>query len=407
MIKYKGWVDSLPPHDALQAIYHHRDVLARFAAAAPKQSRASVLANLRALLNVALQLDGGRYATPYAFVRALKAGGLQAPAAVNADAVRLLTIHGAKGLEAHSVLLLDTDTLERAADSMSVLVDWPGEATAPQKFVFLVSETRPPACATESLALEQAARKREELNALYVALTRARNTLAISSIEPHRTTTSSWWQLLCPLASKTAASPCAGEVAAPVSASQMAVAGDESAENFCLPDLPVLPPAMRREPVDSATIDQIDSPQAKTGKAMHRLLEWGVPASLGLLLAQLVREFAIDAAQADQSHKVASRIRHGDAAWAWDEAMIDWQGNEVEIVHAGNTFRLDRLVRRIDEGHQGHWWVLDYKLAHQPQLQPALVEKMQLYRAAMQAIYPGDTVKAAFLAADGSVLLVD
>ena len=407
LIKYKGWVDSLPPHDALQAIYHHRDVLARFAAAAPKQSRATVLANLRALLNVALQLDGGRYATPYAFVRALKAGGLQAPAAVNADAVRLLTIHGAKGLEAHSVLLLDTDTLERAADSMSVLVDWPGEATAPQKFVFLVSETRPPACATESLALEQAARKREELNALYVALTRARNTLAISSIEPHRATTSSWWQRLCPLASEVAASPLAGEVAAPASSSEIAVAGDVSAENFCLPDLPVLPPAMRREPTDSATIDEIDSSQAKTGKAMHRLLEWGVPASLGLLRAQLVREFAIDAAQADQAHKVASRIRHGDAAWAWDEAMIDWQGNEVEIVHAGNTFRLDRLVRRIDEGHQGHWWVLDYKLAHQPQLQPALVEKMQLYRAAMQSIYPGDTVKAAFLAADGTVLLVD
>ena len=64
-------------------------------------------------------------------------------------------------------------------------------------------------------------------------------------------------------------------------------------------------------------------------------------------------------------------------------------------------------MRRIDEGHQGHWWVLDYKLAHQPQLQSALIEKMQLYRAAMQAIYPGDTVKAAFLAADGTVLLVD
>ena len=31
----KGWLDSLPPHDALQAIYDDGDVLARFAAAAP------------------------------------------------------------------------------------------------------------------------------------------------------------------------------------------------------------------------------------------------------------------------------------------------------------------------------------------------------------------------------------
>ncbi|MCX7258526.1 MAG: hypothetical protein NTZ64_17915, partial [Polaromonas sp.] len=67
---------------------------------------------------------------------------------------------------------------------------------APRKFVFLVSESAPPACAQETLVAEQTARKREELNALYVALTRARHTLVISSIEPHRATTDSWWQRL-------------------------------------------------------------------------------------------------------------------------------------------------------------------------------------------------------------------
>lgn len=107
---YKGWFDALPPHDALQAFYTHRDVLARYAAAAPATQRASVLANLRALLSAALQIDGGRYLTPYAFVRAMKRAGQRAPGRVDAQAVRLLTVHGAKGLEAHSVLLLDTDT---------------------------------------------------------------------------------------------------------------------------------------------------------------------------------------------------------------------------------------------------------------------------------------------------------
>lgn len=108
------------------------------------------------------------------------------------QAVRLLTIHGAKGLEAEAVLLLDTDTPTRAADAMGVLVDGPGEAAAPRRLVFLVSETQPPGCAREALAAEQAVRQREELNALYVAMTRARRTLAISSIEPHRATTNSW-----------------------------------------------------------------------------------------------------------------------------------------------------------------------------------------------------------------------
>ena len=146
LMRWKGWLDQLPPHDALQAIYSQGDVLARFAAAAPANQREAVLANLRALLGVSLQLGGGRYATPYAFVRALKAGGVLAPAAVNPLAVRLLTIHGAKGLEAQAVLLLDTDTPERNADTMGVLVDWPGEATGRTSLSFWPARAiRPPA----------------------------------------------------------------------------------------------------------------------------------------------------------------------------------------------------------------------------------------------------------------------
>jgi ATP-dependent helicase/nuclease subunit A len=187
-MQWKRWLDQLPPHDALQAIYTDGDVLARFAAAAPATQRDAVLANLRALLGVALQLGGGRFATPYALVRALKSGGVLAPAAVNPLAVRLLTIHGAKGLEAHTVLLLDTDTPERNAESMGVLVDWPGQDAHPKKFVFLLSESQPPACAMATLDAERQERQREELNALYVALTRACHTLAVSRHRalPHR-----------------------------------------------------------------------------------------------------------------------------------------------------------------------------------------------------------------------------
>ncbi|MGZ5195322.1 MAG: UvrD-helicase domain-containing protein, partial [Ramlibacter sp.] len=183
--RWKGLVDTLPPHDALEAIYHEGDVLAKFGAAAPPPLRESVLGNLRALLGAALQVDGARYATPYAFVRALKAGGVQAPAHAAPDAVRLLTVHGAKGLEAPIVLLLDTDAPPPRAESMGVVVEWPGEAPTPWRFAFLASETRPPACSTEALDVEMAARQREELNALYVAMTRARQQLVISSVEPH------------------------------------------------------------------------------------------------------------------------------------------------------------------------------------------------------------------------------
>ncbi|MES2191642.1 MAG: UvrD-helicase domain-containing protein [Pseudomonadota bacterium] len=399
LLQYKSWVDSLPPHDALQAIYTDGDVLARFAAAAPASARSTVLANLRALLNVALQLDGGRYATPYAFVRALKAGGLQAPAAVNPDAVRLLTIHGAKGLEAEAVLLLDTDTLERNADSMGVLIDWPGEATAPKKFVFLVSESRPPACAVQALEKEQQERAREELNALYVALTRAKNTLVVSSIEPHRETTRSWWRRLYPVAL---------EVAAPANVDVQATDDDTAGATFSLQELPELPASAQVQPVTQQPDDDSDS--SRLGKAMHRLLELGVRGDTleaGRTAAAIGREFGLKPPQLSEAVAMAERIRSGEAAWAWDSAVISWQGNEVELMHEGQTLRLDRLVQRRDAGHDGrdgHWWVLDYKSAHQPERSPEKVAQLQSYRAALQAIYPGAEVRAAFLTGTGKLV---
>jgi ATP-dependent helicase/nuclease subunit A len=396
LMHYKALLDALPPHDALQAIYDSGDVLARFAAAAPVAGRGAVLSNLRALLAAALQVDGGRYATPYAFVRALKAGGLQAPAAVNPDAVRLLTIHGAKGLEADAVLLLDTDTAPRNAESMSVLVDWPGEALAPHKFVFLISESTPPACAAEALALEQAARRREELNALYVAITRAKNTLAVSSIEPYRQASDSWWQRLLAQA-QACATPELAVVPEPLESGR-----------FALPELPELTDKVNNASPLPQPVVEFDATAARIGKAMHRLLEFNDLSSPAV--SRVAHEFALNPEQASQAQAMALRIRQGAAAWAWDASVLQWQGNEVELTHNGETFRLDRLVLRRDAGPagiNGQWWVLDYKSAINPQLQAGLLTKMKTYAAAVQAIYPGHTVKAAFLTGDGQVVMVD
>jgi ATP-dependent helicase/nuclease subunit A len=73
--------------------------------------------------------------------------------------VRLLTIHGAKGLEAP--LVLDAGHRRRIAikaETMGVLVDWPGESDeAPSALPFWPAKVRPPACvAVDALAAEQA-----------------------------------------------------------------------------------------------------------------------------------------------------------------------------------------------------------------------------------------------------------
>ena len=410
LLRWQDWLEQLPPHDALQAIYHDADLIARFVAAAPVHQRDVVLRNLQALLDVALQLGGGRFSTPYAFVRALKAGGVKAPAAANAAAVQLLTIHGAKGLEARAVLLLDTDSVERSPDTMAVLVDWPGEAAWPHKLVFLASESRPPRCALATLQAEQRERQREELNALYVALTRARHTLLLSSIEPYREGAASWWQRLAPLVASVAAADAAA-LAAPLPGAPVEPAAIEIWELPMAPDIPAQPAPFddtgtgpASAPAGAATAVLADSAptdplRARIGEAMHRLLEWGAASAPNVQAAG--REFGLAPEHGALAGDMARRILGGAGAWVWDSTLLAWQGNEVELMYQGETLRLDRLVQHRESLA---WWVLDYKSGTAPLARPELVQQLQQYRDAVQEIYAGSVVHAAFLTPDGAML---
>jgi ATP-dependent helicase/nuclease subunit A len=389
--QWQRWVQALPPHDALQAIYDDGDVLARFARSAPAPLRATVLANLQALLGAALQVGGGRYLTPYAFVRALKAGGIRGPAVAATDVVRLLTVHGAKGLEASVVLMLDTDSAPARPESMGALCEWPGEAPAPWRFAFLASESRPPACSAEALAVEQAARAREELNGLYVAMTRAEHQLVISSVVPaHAGANATWWQRLLPCATPLPAPDAAAPLAAPQTAGdtvRLRVVPGGSA--------PVTMEWLRPPAPEGNAVSRL-------GEAMHRLLETWHGAIGPAQLREVERLFALEPGGADQAAAMALRILQGEGAWAWDSAQVDWQGNEVELHAGGELLRLDRLVRRRDTGE---WWVLDYKSASAPERQPELRAQMQRYQQAVAAAQGGDApVRCAFLTAQGRLV---
>lgn len=416
--RYQRWVATLPPHDALQAICSHADVRARFAAAVPPPERERTLAQLDALLGAALDLQGGRYLTAYALVRAFRsrllAPSIRAPQAGGGQAVRLLTVHGAKGLEADEVLLLDTQAAPPRAATMGALIDWPGQARAPHQFVFLTHESRPPPSARELMAHEQAERAREELNALYVALTRARRTLVLSSITPARNSSAtSWWDRL-------------QEGATPIEAPPPMVPAEAAAA----------PPAQLLEVADRAVVlaepaglptaesgvaaPPLDSDSSRIGQAMHWLLErvalgddigaaehdsehdWPAPDC-----AAAARRFLLDEAQLAQACASARRILAGAGGWAWRRGEVLQAFNEVALVHAGEPLRIDRLVLRRGGGAAPDaWWVLDYKSALQPERDPVLVAQLARYREAVALIHPGAVVKAAFLSADGRVSLV-
>jgi ATP-dependent helicase/nuclease subunit A len=258
----------------------------------------------------------------------------------------------------------------------------------------------------DALAAEQAARSREELNALYVALTRTQQTLVLSSVEPRSAQGGSWWSRLAPYAQAVA-------VEAPVRSNPTS-----PATTCVLPVLPEIPEALRwahrtaeRQAGETAIAE--DSLESRIGQAMHRLLEWlptlaggygqsgQVPAWSAAQRELVGQHFDLDAEQVTQAVSMAQAIACGEGTWAWDANQLQWSSNEVALGSGGRLLRLDRLVQRRADGI---WWVLDYKSHSAPHLDADLCAQLQGYRAAVQKAHNGQTVCAAFLTALGALI---
>ena len=387
---------QLPPHDLLDRIVAEGDVHARVAAAVPPERRRAALGDIDALLGQALALDGGRYATPYGFVRALRRRALKSAAPAAAHAVQLLTVHGAKGLEARVVFIMDAAPEAQQDDTVTLLIDWPVASPAPRRCAFIAAESRPPATLAALMASEQAARRREELNGLYVAMTRARERLVFSHTEPFHgdDAAPSWWQRVQPLTTPwTPLRPAPGAASA---TSEIV--------------LQVLP---RRQAARAPRLEAAPAPGSEAtrlGQALHRLLEWsacrpdGVGEDLDAAARQAVAEFGLAPAHAADVARFARRIRASAACrHFFAGADLRWAGNEVGVGIAGEARRIDRLVQLGD----GSWWVLDYKLGAAPQQVAENMAQLRGYRAAIAALQPGAEVHAAFINGAGELIEID
>jgi ATP-dependent helicase/nuclease subunit A len=419
LLRWQGWASSLPVYDALFAIYGDGQLPARYAQAAPPAMRARISANLQGLLQAALDFKQGRFANSWQFVRALRdpkqAADFPAPALVQADAIQLLTVHGAKGLEANTVILLDTLGQNKAGDSYGVYSDWPAASPHPTRFVFLLNSKNTPRAVQDLLDAEKQAQAREELNALYVAMTRAQERLiftatATATASGKAMPESAWWNLLQthskterPLLQSENISANASEQAKENPALPANPQSAAHCQLLQLPQLPRLPesPESPALPETPAAASASNSLIARRGQALHRLLEWGIDAAPTNRAwhDRLMREFALDAATCDELLAQALTLRSGAGAWVWDASRISWAGNEVDIAHQGQLLRLDRLVQ---EAGTGCWWVVDYKSAFTPEHKPELHAQMQSYIAAVQAAWPdAPAVRGAWIAGDG------
>ena len=386
------------PHDVLDAVVAEGELLPLLAAAVPPSERRTRLHAIDALLALALDLDGGRHSGLYSFVRALKTRALKLAWPTLPDAVQLLTVHGAKGLEARVVFVMDCEAAPARAETSSLAVAWEVQDAAPRTVAFLASESRPPPSLQLLLDEEREQRRREELNALYVALTRARSRLVFSRTPPARkssaaSTPVSWWSRLQPLAQP---------LAAPAEPPSF-VATDE----FALPVLPAAP-----QPADtSAEIGRAPEPvdeSAALGEALHRVLEWASgprPQPLAQLLAAAAQMYGLDAARSERLARSAQAILHSaDCARFFAADALLWSGNEVAVSWRGQDLRIDRLVCQRGEAGRPVWWVLDYKLNPAPQQQPEYLQQLQRYREAVRELQPGEPVRTAFINGQGRLI---
>jgi ATP-dependent helicase/nuclease subunit A len=189
--RWRDLAGRLPVHDLLDRIYCEGNVRSRFVSAAPDHLKSRVGANLDRLIELALEIDSGRYPSIPQFLSRLsdlREQAQDAPDEAAAPAaeprVRILTIHASKGLEAPVVFLADATHTAHPRRVFQALVDWPADAPRPQSL--LMSPRDPDRFSARLLAAQALAEQREDANLLYVALTRARQFLFISGCSPTR-----------------------------------------------------------------------------------------------------------------------------------------------------------------------------------------------------------------------------
>ncbi|MBK6975393.1 MAG: UvrD-helicase domain-containing protein [Sterolibacteriaceae bacterium] len=351
------WLDlsaHLPVHDLLDRIYFEGEITARTRAIVPPAAWPSVAANLDAFIAASLQLDAARYPSLPRFIDELARladADDEAPdeGVIETDdgeaalgRVRIMTIHGAKGLEAPIVWLIDANATQAPADTYRVLLDWPPQADRPTHFSFAGRKDALGVSRAGILAAEAEAAEREDLNLLYVALTRATQYVFVSGVEEAKAgqRTSAWQRVTQ-----------AVERLAP----GCAVFGSPARRitDAPRPAVPTAPRALAAATAVGVRRERSSEGQ-RYGTRLHALLE--------------ARAFATDAlpvrlaGSTDQADAVIARqaqaiLESAELRQFFDPAQFLRAFNEIELALAdGSTGRIDRLVECPDG-----WWVIDYK----------------------------------------------
>ena len=205
LAKWRKITDRIPVHDLIDIIFFDTNLLNRYQAAAPEAIKNQVRANLQSFLELALDIDSGRYPSVTHFLnqlRNLKRLSGDAPDEAPADSgkarVNIMTVHAAKGLEAPVVFLADSAISSTPKLAHNAMVSWPTNQPRPASFHLMGVKESWDSVSKNYVDQSADFQQREDLNLLYVAITRAKQFLFISASEPGRSNKNnqSWYQLI-------------------------------------------------------------------------------------------------------------------------------------------------------------------------------------------------------------------
>ena len=341
-----------------------------------------------------------------------------------AQAVRVMTVHGAKGLEAPVVILADAtaDPAKLGGVARSIPMPLTGVGPVP---VIRPRKAERMSPFTEVMAHKDATDLEEHWRLLYVALTRASERLVIAGIEPthalaenswhqrverallalgaHSEEDSTWGAALRYRGSVSAAAPKAKPPRREFDAAPVPEWARRAAPPESRPPRPLAPSALAEDREAAPAPSPEQRPAARRGILIHQLLERLPGVEPGHRKSAALRwlEHSGGVADAAERHGLAELVGtilghprfaplFGPGSLA--EAPIAATLADGRVV-AGTVDRLLVEDERIS--------VVDYKTGRPPaadeQIPASHRAQMAAYAEALQVIFPGRTIRSALL----------
>lgn len=429
--------DTMPVHDLIDRIYAEGNIIQRYAASVPPAQQQRVTANLQRFHELSLEHDSGRYPSLSHFlhylrsIRQHKDGRPDEPAAAHGQSrVNLMTIHASKGLEAPAVILADCDNQGGHNNAYSALVDWPATSNRPDRFQLITDKESIDELTDAVLRQKENAQKREELNLLYVALTRARQYLLVTGSASR--TKSGWYEYIATAMqtltnaddkgvyhySSGAYTQTASSTGKQVQASPGEIEPEPGLTGPIVDIVQtehMIAPSLSFHADYEGSLPVSDSEGTKRGIAIHRALDLmsrTPPQSAGQALQQIMNESALAedddlAGWVDEAHNTISNDKFEHL---FDPSQFHRAMNELPLMYRDKNHPvygvIDRLVINDDV-----ILLIDYKthrLEDDSQLGPLMEgfrPQMKLYKTGAEKLWPGMKVKSGLLFTNSARLI--